>query len=419
MTTTSPTGRRRPASSGRSPSVALAAGSEKPNVLPDADLALQPHPATEQLDDPARQGEPEPGALLARAAAAALLEGLEDPLPVRLGHADAGVGHGDLDLRRRRASARTTTDPPSPVNLTALVIRLSTTCLSRSSSDVRPSDVVGDLDAQVDRRASAARSRSIAAASSSSATQVERRVLQLHPAGLDLREVEDLVEQLQQVLARAVDVAEVLLLPLVDVAEHPLEQHLGEPEHRVQRRPQLVGHAGQELRLVPAGQLELDALLLELPEELGVEQSASADWLANVSSRSSGLLGEVRRSACGGRSSDPTIWPSRSIGTATSERQPSSCRIWRWGSSVDLAQVRRRRSVGAPARRARRASRRGRCGSTAAVRRRSALGPVDAAHQEAAVPLGVLHDRAAVGLRRARRRAWRWWRARGRRRGSS
>ena len=61
----------------------------------------------------AGEGEAEAGALLARAAAPALLEGLEDPLAVRLGHPDAGVGHGDVDVRaaprgpgRRRSRRR-------------------------------------------------------------------------------------------------------------------------------------------------------------------------------------------------------------------------------------------------------------------------------------------------------------------------
>ena len=56
------------------------------------------------------------------------------------------------------------------------------------------------------------------------------------------------------------DVVEVLLLLLVDRAEHPLPQHLRETDDRVQRRPQLVGHVGQEVTLVLAGDLELAAL---------------------------------------------------------------------------------------------------------------------------------------------------------------
>ena len=47
---------------------------------------------------PTGQGQSQPGALLFRRAATALLEGLEDPLPVLRRYADAGVGHGHLQL---------------------------------------------------------------------------------------------------------------------------------------------------------------------------------------------------------------------------------------------------------------------------------------------------------------------------------
>ena len=63
---------------------------------------------------------------------------------------------------------------------------------------------------------------------------------------------------------------EVLFLLLVELAEHPLRQHLGEADDRVQRRPQLVGHVGQELGLVLAGDFELAALLLDLQEQARV-----------------------------------------------------------------------------------------------------------------------------------------------------
>ena len=55
-------------------------------------------------------------------------------------------------------------------------------------------------------------------------------------------------------------------LLLVDLAEHPLAEHLREADDRVQRRPQLVRHVRQELRLVPARGLELAALLVQLAE---------------------------------------------------------------------------------------------------------------------------------------------------------
>ena len=40
---------------------------------------------------------------------------------------------------------------------------------------------------------------------------------------------------------------QVLVLLVVELAEHPLEQHLGEADDRVERRAQLVRHVGEEL----------------------------------------------------------------------------------------------------------------------------------------------------------------------------
>ena len=74
----------------------------------------------------------------------------------------------------------------------------------------------------------------------------------------------------KKVLARGVDVLEVLVLLLVQLPEHPLEQHLGEPDDGVERRPQLMGHIGEELRLMAAGGLQLPALFRDLVEEPGV-----------------------------------------------------------------------------------------------------------------------------------------------------
>ena len=60
------------------------------------------------------------------------------------------------------------------------------------------------------------------------------------------------------------------------------DQHLGQPDNRVERRAQLVAHAGEELRLVLARLSELTALVLDL-----VEQS-------HVLDRDRGLVGEGR-----------------------------------------------------------------------------------------------------------------------------
>src|SRR5439155_9136756 len=98
----------------------------------------------------------------------------------------------------------------------------------------------------------------------------ERAALELHLAGLDLREVEDVVDEREEMPARREDVLEIFLLALVELAEHALEHDLAEPDDRVQRRPQLVRHVREELALVTAGDLEGAALLLDLVEETDV-----------------------------------------------------------------------------------------------------------------------------------------------------
>src|SRR4051812_19629481 len=59
------------------------------------------------------------------------------------------------------------------------------------------------------------------------------------------------------------DVAEVLLLLVVERARLAVRQKLGESDDAVQRRAKFVGHAGQEAVLGLIGALELDVLLLQ------------------------------------------------------------------------------------------------------------------------------------------------------------
>ncbi len=77
--------------------------------------------------------------------------------------------------------------------------------------------------------------------------------MQLHLASLDLREVEDVVDDAQQVLARGVDVAQELGVLGVDLGLQAVQQDLGEADDRVERRAQLVAHVGQEAALEPVG----------------------------------------------------------------------------------------------------------------------------------------------------------------------
>jgi hypothetical protein len=114
--------------------------------------------------------------------------------------------------------------------------------------------------------------------------QVEARQLELHAPGLDLGEVEDVVDEREQVAPGLVDVLQILGLLLVDLAEHALRQHLREADDRVERRPQLVRHVGEELRLVLVRHLELRALFLDLRNRRAFSMAMTA-CVANDSSR--------------------------------------------------------------------------------------------------------------------------------------
>src|SRR3546814_2965148 len=81
-----------------------------------------------------------------------------------------------------------------------------------------------------------------------------------HPdlAHLDARQVQDVLDQAQQVLAADVDVAGVLVVMRVpERPEDPLHQQLGEADDGVQRGAQLVTDGRQEQALGAAGDLGL------------------------------------------------------------------------------------------------------------------------------------------------------------------
>ena len=93
----------------------------------------------------------------------------------------------------------------------------------------------------------------------------QRHVAKLdrHRAGLDLRQVEDVVDQAEQIGAGAMDRARELGLLFVEVALLVVGQQLRQDQQRVQRRAQLVAHVGQEFGLVFRGQRELLGLFLD------------------------------------------------------------------------------------------------------------------------------------------------------------
>src|SRR6185437_8925593 len=63
------------------------------------------------------------------------------------------------------------------------------------------------------------------------------------------------------------NVLQVVVLLVVEVAEKPLEQDFRKPDDRVQRRAQLVRHVREKFGLVLVRDLELATLLLDFAEQ--------------------------------------------------------------------------------------------------------------------------------------------------------
>ncbi len=87
--------------------------------------------------------------------------------------------------------------------------------------------------------------------------QVQQFGMDVELAGLDLGDVEDVVDQGQQVVAGRIDGAGELHLVVAEVAVGVVRQQLGEDQRAVERRAQLVGHVRQEFRLVATGPLQI------------------------------------------------------------------------------------------------------------------------------------------------------------------
>ena len=90
--------------------------------------------------------------------------------------------------------------------------------------------------------------------------QIERHDLDRHPAGLDPRDIEDLVNERQQMARVRIDAGKVPPLRRAQLAGYPLHRHGGIAKDRVQRRAQFVRHVGQELRFGRRRLLELECL---------------------------------------------------------------------------------------------------------------------------------------------------------------
>src|SRR5215469_16087285 len=166
-----------------------------------ADLAGQPDLAPVQLDKLPRERKAEPRALIpARTIAAHLAELLEHRRLVLGGDADSGVAHGDRDF----SLALTQVDRHLPA------FRRELDGVREQIQDDLPHlPLVGDhvtyapvcSEGEPDAVSGGALAHEAETAFEGS-WQVERAQLELHLACLDLREIEDVVDERQQMAAR-------------------------------------------------------------------------------------------------------------------------------------------------------------------------------------------------------------------------
>ncbi|MNX55497.1 hypothetical protein D3C86_862620 [compost metagenome] len=93
----------------------------------------------------------------------------------------------------------------------------------------------------------------------------EQRFIQIQcdRTRLDLGQIENLVDQLQQVFARATDGLGIFDLPGREIVFRVVAELPGQDQQAVQWRSELMGHTGEEFGLVLGGQHQLLRLLLQ------------------------------------------------------------------------------------------------------------------------------------------------------------
>jgi hypothetical protein len=175
------------------------------------------------------------------------VERLEDLRALVGRNADAIVD--DADAYRVRTGAHVESNRPA-----ALVVldRVRT----EVHEDLREPRAIGDHDGQVLQRRDRHRHAGALCHRFERGEDFAQDLWQRHrlgrdrdPASFDAREIEDLVDQLQEVLAAAQHVIDPLELAVAERLLLVALQELREAEDRVERRAELVTHRGQELAL--------------------------------------------------------------------------------------------------------------------------------------------------------------------------
>ena len=232
--------------------MAGACGSRTVKRAAGAGTALYGERAFHQLDQIAGDEQADTGVAGRRGAAVA--ERHEQAFELRRAHSGAVVGdrQGDVIVRRAQAERHRVAGPA----VADRVGRQLEQHLMQSGRIGADGADIGRrrLQPQRDAAGSGLRGAEIAHAAQRGG-RIHRLLLHVERAGFEAGDVEQVVDHRQQVPAGGADAADAFAL---HVGQRPLGielQHLGEAEDGVQRRAQLVAHAGDEFAARAIGAL--------------------------------------------------------------------------------------------------------------------------------------------------------------------
>ena len=196
-----------------------------------------------------------------------LAERLEQPAELLLGHADAGVGDGKPHHRPIGFEALRHQGQPAVLGeLAAVAENIEQALLELGAVGAHAAEVFGRpnferiavlLGQRDDERAHLFEQRH----------DFDVFEKDVHLAGFDLRQIENVVDQAEQVPAGAFDLLEVGNESFLSEIDCVFLENFAVADDGVERRAQLVAHIGEELRLVLARHFELPALILDFVEQ--------------------------------------------------------------------------------------------------------------------------------------------------------
>ena len=208
---------------------------------------IEIEPAAVGFDQPSRECQAQAGSLLMLRRVSDLCELLEDPREVLLRDSDASVADRNEDLS---AVVPPGLDPYAAA-LGRVLDRVGEQVVEDLTEAPRIRHGAVRADACDDLKTLPVRERADSGKHlTQRRTELQGLGVQLDPPGLDLGEVEYVVDEIQEVPAGVVDVLDPLGWHAPSIAVGRLGAHqVAEAKDRVEGRAQLVAHAGQEIAL--------------------------------------------------------------------------------------------------------------------------------------------------------------------------